>query len=941
MKYYRLPLCTGLLLLVGALASAAEVPDFRPDARAVRRFGAAYRYPQAGWIVLHIEGEPYERGYQHGRLMAEEIAATLRCHAALQSPKAPAEGWKLARTLINTLFVRRYDRELLEEMKGIADGASAAGARFDGRHLDLVDIVGINSLPEIETLPSALDATPTGLEGIRFPRPTLETPKTPKPMHCSAFAATGPATADGKIVFGHVTMFNLYPSLFFNVWLDVKPSKGHRVLMQSYPGGVQSGLDYYLNDAGLIVCETTIAQTRLNQTGLSVACRIRQALQYAESIDRAVEILGKENNGLYTNEWLLGDIKTNEVAMFELGTTKTRLYRSSKNDWFGGTPGIYWGCNNAKDLSVRLETIPGTDARPANLVWKPSDRDKAWQRLIREHHGKINADFGKLAFTTAPLAAYPTLDAKVTTTDMARELKTLALFGPPLGRAWQPTVEEQKLYSEIRPMIGHPWTVLHAGAPAAGKVAGPSVVDLPDKIKSAQDSTDDDGEGKAQLSSLNEDEKYAAPVVAWHGTLLPKSDADIWLAGAFAEYERFVALERSIKERRPEGKLTAEDHDRLAVELYGYRSAYLAASRASADRPLAKVRSETQNDEWYRLAVGKGVLVLHELRRRLGDKEFGDAMEAFGKKYGGQEVSTADFVTAIYALVEKRSKESERLQGFFSNWLTRPGLPVWKMGDVDVQAPAQETGPFKVVIKFEDGGTVSGANVEVDVSTKAAQKESPRSVVAKAQVSDGSLVVETKDRPVRIVLDPHSEVAKANGGVYSIVSFMAELEKTLIVEGTLDEKAANHDAAEQLQRAIRERWSNITVPIKTDQAVTDDDLKTHHLLLIGRPGCNRIVAQMQERLPVSFGSQSFMVRDEAYAHPLSAVIAATENPHNPRWSAVVLAGNGAEATYHAPETLLKRGRAAAEVLIVAHGAKPRGVVVPPRELAREIKVDGK
>src|SRR4029077_9849135 len=197
-----------------------------------------------------------------------------------------------------------------------------------------------------------------------------------KPMHCSAFAATGPATADGKIVFGHITMFGLYPSLFYNVWLELKPAKGHRVLMQTYPGGIQSGLDYYMNDAGLLVCETTISQTTFDIHGMTVASRIRQALQYADSIDKAVEVLKKGNNGLYTNEWLLADTKTNEIAMFELGTNKSKLYRSSKNEWFGGTEGFYWGCNNTKDMQVRLETVPSVKGRPTNVVFRPSPRDK-------------------------------------------------------------------------------------------------------------------------------------------------------------------------------------------------------------------------------------------------------------------------------------------------------------------------------------------------------------------------------------------------------------------------------------------------------------------------------------------------------------------------------------------------------------------------------------
>src|SRR5262245_23779707 len=125
-----------LCLLLPALARADGPAPFRPDPRAVQRHGPGYRYPQAGWVVLHVEGEPYDRGVQHGRLLAPEIAGHLRCMAAVFGHKSPEDAWKQARTLVNALFLRGYTKEDLEEMKGIADGASAAGARVDGRRLD-------------------------------------------------------------------------------------------------------------------------------------------------------------------------------------------------------------------------------------------------------------------------------------------------------------------------------------------------------------------------------------------------------------------------------------------------------------------------------------------------------------------------------------------------------------------------------------------------------------------------------------------------------------------------------------------------------------------------------------------------------------------------------------------------------------------------------------
>ena len=61
----RLPallLLAPALLLPAAPARAKAPPaGFRPDPRSVQRYGPAYRYPQAGWIVLNIEGHREKR----------------------------------------------------------------------------------------------------------------------------------------------------------------------------------------------------------------------------------------------------------------------------------------------------------------------------------------------------------------------------------------------------------------------------------------------------------------------------------------------------------------------------------------------------------------------------------------------------------------------------------------------------------------------------------------------------------------------------------------------------------------------------------------------------------------------------------------------------------------------------------------------------------------
>jgi hypothetical protein len=631
-----------LALPAWASAQPAAPPDFTPEPSTVLRWSNGYRFPQTGWIVLHIEGDPYDRGTQHGRLLANEIAAYLRTFALMQNAKAPEEGWRTTRMFGNALFLRKFDKEYLEEMRGIADGAAAAGARFDNRPVDLLDIVLLNCWAEIMTLDEANNATPTGLESIQWKDPQPQAKPLPGGEHCSAFAATGPATADGKIVFGHITMFPLFLANHFNVWIDVKPAKGQRFVMCSFPGGIHSGMDYYINDAGLLINETTIKQTRFDMDGQTCASRIRKAIQYASTIDKAVEYLVKDNNGLYTNEWLLGDINTNEIAMLELGTTKHKLWRSSKNEWFGDTPGFYWGCNNVKDVNVRLDAVPSVKGKPANVVFVPHPRDTAWLNLYQKYKGKIGVEFALESLTSPALALPPSLDAKFTTTALARELKSWAMFGPPTGKVWNPNPKEKQNFPNIKPLVKNDWTMLSAKAPAKS----------PDNAKV--------GQVKLQAQKATE--------LVWRGTLLPKSDADIWLATAFADYHEMVSLEKT---QLKAGVPAAKARETLQQNVERYRKFYENASKPG-DTPLADIKSSLLEARWYTMAVTKGVLLLHQLRLDLGDEVFDRAMDAFGMKYGGEAVTSQQFQQHI------ETASGRKLDPFFAYWLKEKGLPAAK-----------------------------------------------------------------------------------------------------------------------------------------------------------------------------------------------------------------------------------------------------------------------
>src|SRR5260370_38239068 len=118
--------------------------------------------------------------------------------------------------------------------------------------------------------------TPTGLEGLHLAAPDYKR-TLPITERCSAFAATGRATRDGKMVIAHVTMWPLTLAEQTNIMLDIQPVNGHRMLMQSYPGGIESGTDWNQNDAAVGLTEPTIRPSAFTAPGPPPPFRARDA----------------------------------------------------------------------------------------------------------------------------------------------------------------------------------------------------------------------------------------------------------------------------------------------------------------------------------------------------------------------------------------------------------------------------------------------------------------------------------------------------------------------------------------------------------------------------------------------------------------------------------------------------------------------------------------
>jgi len=356
------------LLVAAALQAGVEPSVAGAEPPGSDRLQGSHRFERNGWIYLHFEGPPERLGFQHGYWLAGEIADFLRVIKPYLE-KSTRRDWNFYRSAAEKMLWIRIDSEYQREIDGIVEGLHAKGVKADRW-----DLVALNANQE---LPYYYVPWLDRKEG--------KPPATHAPGNCSAFIASGNYTKDGRIVMGHNAWTNYVVGARWNIIFDLQPERGSRILMDGLPGVIASDDDFGVNSAGIMVTETTISQFEgWDPAGKPEFVRARQALQYSRSIDDFVRIMLDGNNGGYANDWLLGDNKTGEIALFELGLKNQSVRRARDGCFFGA---------NFPDADQLTREETRFDATKKDS--SPCARKARWEQLIAGHKGQIDLELAK------------------------------------------------------------------------------------------------------------------------------------------------------------------------------------------------------------------------------------------------------------------------------------------------------------------------------------------------------------------------------------------------------------------------------------------------------------------------------------------------------------------------------------------------------------------
>jgi len=224
----------------------------------------------------------------------------------------------------------------------------------------------------------------------------------------------------------------------------------------------------------------------------------------------------------------------------------------------------------------------------------------------------------------------------------------------------------------------------------------------------------------------------------WFGDYVTCRDwSHAWLNEGFATY--FEHLER-------EDRLGRDEYENGVA---GDVATYLTEAGGRYQRAIVCRDYDEPIDLFDRHLYEKGGLVLHMLRRELGDELFWKGIRLYLERHGGGLVETNDLSRAL----EEVSGHS--LERFFDQWVFRPGHPVlkvqisWEEGHVNVRVRQSQKSGEVPLFAFP---------LEVEVGTKAGKTHAHEKWI---EAETDALVIPLSERPAYVAFDPQFRVVGA------------------------------------------------------------------------------------------------------------------------------------------------------------------------------------
>lgn len=229
-----------------------------------------------------------------------------------------------------------------------------------------------------------------------------------------------------------------------------------------------------------------------------------------------------------------------------------------------------------------------------------------------------------------------------------------------------------------------------------------------------------------------------APVVheiahQWFGDSVTENDwNDVWLSEGFATYFALLFTEHD------------EGRDAFADGLKRSRTQVLQLTEKLPDTPVIHRNLSDMTKVLNNLIYQKGGWTLHMLRNEVGTENFWMAIREYYRRYRNTNASTND----LRAIFEQVS--GKQLEWFFTQWLTRPGVP-------KIEGSWRYDAARKVVeVTLTQSQPTPAFRVKLDIGVTVSSGDLPRVQTVEMTAKQAVFTIPSDAAPASVVLDPNT-----------------------------------------------------------------------------------------------------------------------------------------------------------------------------------------
>ena len=317
--------------------------------------------------VVIVSGSDYEMGFQYGQQAGHLIEKNKEGTWASALRQFSYD--EVVRTLkANQFYIKKFTPECIEIMKGIANGASAAGYQ-----ITYTDVLLLNcTLPKPET-----STFPPGAENETLP-----------PKSCSVSSAWGTATKDGRLI-GMDTLDG--GESLFGVIIVAYPDEGNNYICGAQAGEI--GDHFLMNNKGFFLGNSGgggSPREKDNNYGLSWSCSLTHLVRFANTAIEARDMLLPWQINIPENFHFV-DVKGNAFVV-----EKTAAVQAVRKSGDFGEKDFMYSTNNYlhKDMKVtkKGDFIKGHGGYGA---YSAPRNHMLWD-MLSNYHGQIDIEFMKM-----------------------------------------------------------------------------------------------------------------------------------------------------------------------------------------------------------------------------------------------------------------------------------------------------------------------------------------------------------------------------------------------------------------------------------------------------------------------------------------------------------------------------------------------------------------